>query len=110
MTLNHTEEEAALKLLLEKGFYSWEEASVGSRVLELQEKEFPYFTEYGLDFCADFAFDPVSVQISVLALLWLICHSVLRIFWKLHLKGACLGTGSDMRSIPITSNVLEGVA
>ncbi|KAJ3494997.1 hypothetical protein NLG97_g3709 [Lecanicillium saksenae] len=63
MSLNYTEEEAALNSLLKKGFYSWEEAYVGSRVLALQEKKFPYFTEYGLDFCADFAFDPRITQI-----------------------------------------------
>jgi len=58
MSSNYTENEPALQSLLEKGFYAWEEASVGSRVSALEEKKFPYFTEYGLDFCADFALDP----------------------------------------------------
>ncbi|KAH7151931.1 hypothetical protein B0J13DRAFT_582863 [Dactylonectria estremocensis] len=47
----------AEKSLLERGFYCWEDISAGNRVSELASRGFPYFTEYGLDFCADFAFD-----------------------------------------------------
>lgn len=61
MALSHPSQEVAEKSLLERGFYCWEDISAGNRVSELEKRGFPYFTEYGLDFCADFAFDPVSL-------------------------------------------------
>ncbi|KAK4118164.1 hypothetical protein N657DRAFT_667302 [Parathielavia appendiculata] len=43
--------------LLEDGFTVLDDPLVGERITEMAERGFPYFTEYGLDFCKQFAFD-----------------------------------------------------
>ncbi len=60
MALSQVSQEAAEQALLEDGYFCWEDASAGDRVMEMEKKKFPYYSEYGLEFCADFAFDPVS--------------------------------------------------
>jgi hypothetical protein len=52
--------ETVKSALLEKGFYAWEDGATGERVAEMETRGFPYWTEYGLDFCAETAFDLVS--------------------------------------------------
>ncbi|KAM7188712.1 hypothetical protein V8F33_010482 [Rhypophila sp. PSN 637] len=49
--------DVAEKSLLEEGFIVLDDPIVGSRIKEMEEREFPYFTEFGLDFCRQFAFD-----------------------------------------------------
>lgn len=46
--------------LLEKGYFDLNDSTVGDRVLEMEKQGFPYLTEYGMDFCKQFAFDEVS--------------------------------------------------
>lgn len=46
--------------LLEKGFFDLNDPTVGDRVLEMERQGFPYLTDYGMDFCKQFAFDEVS--------------------------------------------------
>ncbi|AEO57119.1 hypothetical protein MYCTH_2056329 [Thermothelomyces thermophilus ATCC 42464] len=49
--------DVAEKALLEHGFFALDDSLVGDRIWEMEERGFPYFTEYGLDFCRQFAFD-----------------------------------------------------
>lgn len=49
-----------MKSLLESGFCDLNDSIAGERVSEMESKGFPYLTEYGLDFCKEFAFDEVS--------------------------------------------------
>jgi hypothetical protein len=39
------------KSILEDGFFSMDDLVVGEHVLEIQQKEFPFALEYGLEFC-----------------------------------------------------------
>ena len=50
----------AQKSLLEEGFFDFNDSLVGERVLDMEERDFPYHTEYGLDFCKQFVLDAVS--------------------------------------------------
>ena len=50
----------ARRSLLEEGFFDLNDSTVGNRVLEMERRGFPYLTEYGMDFCKQFAFDDVS--------------------------------------------------
>lgn len=52
--------DVARRSLLEKGFFDLNDSTVGDRVLEMERRGFPYLTEYGMDFCKQFAFDEVS--------------------------------------------------
>jgi hypothetical protein len=52
--------DAARRSLLEEGFFDLNDSTVGDRVLEMERRGFPYLTEYGMDFCKQFAFDEVS--------------------------------------------------
>ncbi|KAJ5556654.1 hypothetical protein N7513_001775 [Penicillium frequentans] len=47
----------ARRSLLEEGFFDLNDSTVGNRVLEMERRGFPYLTEYGMDFCKQFAFD-----------------------------------------------------
>ncbi|KAK3328704.1 hypothetical protein B0T19DRAFT_357440 [Cercophora scortea] len=49
--------DVAQRSLLEKGFFVLDDSLAGERISEMEERGFPYFTEYGLDFCKQFAFD-----------------------------------------------------
>ncbi|EED23191.1 hypothetical protein TSTA_066400 [Talaromyces stipitatus ATCC 10500] len=49
--------DVARKSLLEKGYFDLNDSTVGDRVLEMEKQGFPYLTEYGMDFCKQFAFD-----------------------------------------------------
>lgn len=62
MITNIASQEEVLLALSKSGFYAWDDSFIGRRVEGLEQQNFPYFTEYGLDFCADFAFDSVCVQ------------------------------------------------
>lgn len=66
MASTNTSQEVIAKSLSEQGFFGWDDASAGSRLSELERREFPYYTEYGLDFLADFAFHPVSSRLPML--------------------------------------------
>lgn len=52
--------DVARRSLLEEGFFDLNDSTVGDRVLEMEMRGFPYLTEYGMDFCKQFAFDEVS--------------------------------------------------
>ena len=52
--------DVAVKALLEEGFCDLNDSLVGERVSEIENKGFPYLTEYGLEFCKQFAFDEVG--------------------------------------------------
>lgn len=52
--------DVARRCLLEKGFFDLNDSTVGDRVSEMERRGFPYLTEYGMDFCKQFAFDEVS--------------------------------------------------
>ena len=54
--------DAADKSLLEKGFVEFDDPSLGASIVDMERRGFPYFTEYGLEFCAKFALDPVSTM------------------------------------------------
>jgi hypothetical protein len=41
----------ARKSILEDGFFSIDNSVVGEYVLEIQQKDFPFASEYGLEFC-----------------------------------------------------------
>lgn len=41
--------DAAMQALSTEGLYHLDDFLIGQRVSEMEEKEFPYFTEYGLD-------------------------------------------------------------
>ena len=41
----------ARKSILEDGFFSIDDLVVGEHVLEMQQKDFPFALEYGLEFC-----------------------------------------------------------
>jgi hypothetical protein len=56
--------DVAEKSLLEEGFCDLRDCLVGGRVSEMETKGFPYLTEYGLEFCKQFAFDEVSKMVS----------------------------------------------
>ncbi|KAJ5860645.1 uncharacterized protein N7529_007955 [Penicillium soppii] len=49
--------DVARRSLLEEGFCDLNDSTVGDRVLEMEMRGFPYLTEYGMDFCKQFAFD-----------------------------------------------------
>jgi hypothetical protein len=52
--------DVARRSLLEEGYFDLHDSTVGDRVLEMEKHGFPYLTEYGMDFCKQFAFDEVS--------------------------------------------------
>jgi hypothetical protein len=39
------------KLVLEDGFFSMDDSVVGEHVLEMQQKDFSFASEYGPEFC-----------------------------------------------------------
>jgi hypothetical protein len=39
------------KSILEDGFFSIDNSVVGEYILEMEQKDFPWISEYGLDFC-----------------------------------------------------------
>jgi hypothetical protein len=41
----------AKKSILEDGFFSIDDSVVGEHVLEIEQKDFPFVSEYGLEFC-----------------------------------------------------------
>ena len=41
----------ARKSILEDGFFSMDDSVVGEHVLEMEQKDFPFASEYGLEFC-----------------------------------------------------------
>jgi len=41
----------ARKSILEDGFLSMDDSVVGEHVLEMQQRDFPFASEYGLEFC-----------------------------------------------------------
>jgi len=41
----------AKKSILEDGFFFMDDSVVGEHVLEMQQKDFPFVSEYGLEFC-----------------------------------------------------------
>jgi hypothetical protein len=41
----------ARKSVLEDGFFSMDDSVVGEHVLEMQQKDFLFASEYGLEFC-----------------------------------------------------------
>ena len=43
--------EDARKSVLENGFFCMDDAMVGEHVLEMERREFPFSSEYGLEFC-----------------------------------------------------------
>jgi hypothetical protein len=43
--------EVAKESLLEKGFFIWEDFADGEDILKMEKRGFPYFSEYGLEFC-----------------------------------------------------------
>ncbi|KAJ6001019.1 hypothetical protein N7481_001428 [Penicillium waksmanii] len=49
--------DVARHCLLEEGFFDLNDSTVGNRVSEMERRGFPYLTEYGMDFCKQFAFD-----------------------------------------------------
>lgn len=58
MASTDTSQEVAEGSVSERGFHCWQDTSAGNRVSEFAKRGFPYYTEYGLDFLTDFAFDP----------------------------------------------------
>nr|CDP29022.1 Putative protein of unknown function [Podospora anserina S mat+] len=43
--------------LLKDGFLAFDDPLVGEGIAEMEKRGFPYFTDYGSDFCEEFAFD-----------------------------------------------------
>lgn len=46
--------------LLKDGLLAFDDPLVGEGIAEMEKRGFPYFTEYGSDFCEEFAFDEVK--------------------------------------------------
>ncbi|KAI0388406.1 hypothetical protein F5Y17DRAFT_452932 [Xylariaceae sp. FL0594] len=49
--------DVAKRALLEEGLLTLDDSLIGEAISEMERRGFPYFTEYGLDFCKRFAFD-----------------------------------------------------
>lgn len=53
--------DVAKRSLEEDGLFELEAPAIGEAMAEMQEKRYPFFTEYGLQFCRQFVLeDPVS--------------------------------------------------
>lgn len=50
----------AENLLLNEGFFFAEDASLGDDISELERRGFPYYSEYGLEFCSQYVLNEVS--------------------------------------------------
>jgi len=57
MASSRFELDIAQRSLLEEGFFDFDDSLVGERVLDMENRGFPYLTEYGLEFCKQFALD-----------------------------------------------------
>ncbi len=55
--------DVAERSLLQDGFFALHDPLVGERIMEMEQRDFQYFTEYGLDFCKQFAFDEVRRRV-----------------------------------------------
>lgn len=84
--------DVARRTLLEEGFFDLNDSTVGDRVLEMERRGFPYLTEYGMDFCKQFAFDEVS-DMRYLNGCRLILFSESDLSSKPPSNGAASGTG-----------------
>jgi hypothetical protein len=49
--------ESARNSILEDGFFDLKDSAVGEYMLEMEQKGFPFFSEYGLDFCKQHVLD-----------------------------------------------------
>ena len=49
--------EVANKSLRDEGFFDLNNPSVGEHISEMEQRAFPYFSEYGLDFCKQYVLD-----------------------------------------------------
>lgn len=45
--------ETAQRVLLDEGFVDLEDATVGDIVLEMERRDFPYLTPFGLKYCKE---------------------------------------------------------
>ncbi|KAI8710401.1 hypothetical protein NCS52_01576700 [Fusarium sp. LHS14.1] len=43
--------EVVMKSIVDEGFFGLKDSAIGEDILEMERKGFPYFSEYGLDFC-----------------------------------------------------------
>ena len=49
--------ELARKSILEEGFFDPKDSEVVEYILEMAQRDFPFFSEYGLDFCKQHVLD-----------------------------------------------------
>ncbi len=108
MASSRFELDIAQRSLLEEGFFDFDDSLVGERVLDMENRGFPYFTEYGLEFCKQFALDAVRGDEASLGN-DLIISSASDLSSKPPSKGAALGTGLDTKNSQAMSNAFAGV-
>lgn len=96
MASTDTSLEAAEGSVSERGFYCWQDTPAGDRISEFAKKGFPYFTEYGLDFLSDFAFNPASSAPRPSSQK-LTSHSAFDAYWKPISTAVSSHTGSDTK-------------
>jgi len=54
--------EDAKKSILEEGFFDLNDSVVGKPIQEMEQEGFPFFTEYGLDFCKKYVLDDTRIK------------------------------------------------
>lgn len=52
--------EDAENLLLKEGFFFAEDPALGDDISEMERRRFPYYSEYGLEFCSQHVLNQVS--------------------------------------------------
>lgn len=73
----------ARKSVLEDGFFSMDDSVVGEHVLGMQQKDFPFASEYGLEFCKLNVLDDTRIR------------SILESFFDWSGLGLCLKYNND---------------
>lgn len=82
--------ENARKSILEDGFFLINDSVVGEHVLEMQQKEFPFSLEYGLDFCKLNVLDNTVGNRTKISLIAANSCSVFNAYLSLYLNGPVL--------------------
>jgi hypothetical protein len=85
--------EDAKKSILEEGFFDLNDPAIGEHILKMAEKGFPFFTEYGLDFCKDHVLDDKVSRTRYFYHNYLTVYSVLSLSSNPSLKGVLSDTG-----------------
>jgi len=54
--------EVANKSLRDDGFFDLSDSSIGEHISEMEQKAFPFFSQYGLDFCKQYVLDDARIR------------------------------------------------